>query len=155
MSGSHFDRGVWDTQDCGWQIGCKSGDPSMHVGNGTTVIILNFNLFSYCFYSLPTVKYVCCFQEFECCVFNPFSPFEHFSCCPSETVHVIPAETICCCCPTRATDCTNYCGLCGIQTGEPTILRPFLSCLQVGTSQQFVHNMNNARSIWKQNMQKK
>lgn len=32
ITGGYFDRGIWDQQGIAWMVGCRQGDPSVHIG---------------------------------------------------------------------------------------------------------------------------
>lgn len=69
--------------------------------------------------------------------------------CYGDRVRMIPFEYYCCCCPTRANCCHNYCGLCGPMNGEPLLLINFVSCMKQDTALDFVNAFESARIAWK------
>lgn len=68
--------------------------------------------------------------------------------CTGEVLRVSPFEVYCCCCGNQANWCTNYCGLCGVKSGEPVVLLPFLSALETGESKRTADAFNTARQQW-------
>ena len=122
----YFDRGVYDQQDCSRSIGCVAGAPYM-VGEARKFV---------CFCTdCPHSVNICC--DGMCC--DP---------CFGERVRIVPFETCCFCCSTRASACTNYCGLCGPKSGEPTLLFGFLDCLETGEGLRVMEAFNNGRQQW-------
>lgn len=145
---TYYDRGVFDQQSCLWKIGYYGGDP---------VIVAN------------DVKYVCFCQECTWCSWNGWGALGIcFWMCGREIpdrIRVLKSEYWCWCCPNRASWCHNWCGLCGIKSGEP-LFYPHASflqdgelvnfdantvarCLKRGTGESLALSMNNARAEWK------
>lgn len=128
----YFDRGVWDQQACAWQFHILNGAPSMFANNPKQV----------------------CFCTDCCECWNNYTAC-HFPSLCGDKLSVIPAETCCCCIPTRATWCTNCCGLCGTKSGEPLLFYPFMNCLLPGSGEQLASTINETREAWKARTGKK
>ena len=122
----YFDRGIYDQQNLMWLTGYFSGAPSTHPG---------------------PVKYICCFTPCSDSMNECLECYSSSLC--GDRVRVVPSEFYCWCCSTRATDMTNYCGLCGPMTGQPLMLFSFIDCLKVGTADEFVQKLETARLNWK------
>ena len=81
-----------------------------------------------------------CYNDYVAC---------HYSCCCNDRIYYTPFDSCCCgFCSSRATACTNYCGLCGPKTGEPICVINFISGLLVGSGESLSIAINNARHAW-------
>ena len=83
-------------------------------------------------------------QRCECLFGGEFVAY----CCGGEYVRTVPCEYYCCCCSTKASCCDNSCGLCGLKSGEPKLLFPFLTCLEVGEAVRTSEAFNTSRQQW-------
>jgi hypothetical protein len=124
----YMDRGIFDHQSCCWHYGCMSGIGEMHPNE---------------------IRHVCCFQPcpdfFDSCV----SCYWPDLC--GERVRWLPAKTCCCCISTEAGSCTNCCGLCGVETGQPDEcwLKPVATHLEIGEAQILCDSFNAAYEEYK------
>jgi len=133
----YYDRAIYDQRGRQWKTGCFNGDP---------IIVAN------------DVKYVCFCQECTLCSWNGFGPYLGFCfyICGKDIpdrIRYLPMEYHCCCIPLRANFLTNFCGLCGIKSGEPCVLLPFVGCLKKGSGESLALSINNARAEWKRRTQ--
>lgn len=66
ITGGYFDRGIWDQQGIEWTVGCRQGDPSVHIGESESnaipnhALILTVNLTVYIFLLLVFVRSQVC-----------------------------------------------------------------------------------------------
>ena len=99
----YFDRGMFDQQNCCWNMKFYSGTPLFYA---------NEIQHTCCFYKTPKF-----FDQIMSCYYPELC---------GERVRYIPAETYCWCCSVRANNCSNCYGLCGVATNEPNegALRP-------------------------------
>lgn len=122
----YFDRGIFDMQNCCRAVGALRGAPRL-LGESRKYVC--------CCMDLPDSCNRCC--DNQCCN----------SCC-GEEIRIQPFETYCFCCSTRASWCNNFCGLCGLKSGEPAMLYSFVGCLETGEGVRAQDAFNNARQQW-------
>jgi hypothetical protein len=80
--------------------------------------------------------------------FNSLMAFNFPELCGERVIYT-PYEYACCgLCPAHATDCSNFCGLYGIKTGEPQVFLPFLTGIRQGTAGPLVAKLHEARHAW-------
>mmetsp|Transcript_389 Transcript_389/g.237 ORF Transcript_389/g.237 Transcript_389/m.237 type:complete len:244 (-) Transcript_389:211-942(-) len=123
-----FDRGLYSQVDCAWRMGCLKGDPSVYAN------------YSRC---------VCCCMDCPDSVNQCLNCYYPTLC--GDRIMVLTSETVCCCCPTRSCWFNNYCGLCGVKTGDPLpqFTYPLIISLIPGTGVELAANLDNARNQWK------
>ena len=122
---SYFDRGIYDQQGCDRSIGCVKGAPATFAGSPRCVCFCQ-ECPDYC------NNWMNCYCPFWC----------------GDKVSVIPADTVCCCCPLRGCWMNNFCGLCGTKDGDPLVYYPFVSSLRIGTGDQLAAQIEAARANW-------
>lgn len=143
----YFDRGIWDMRSCMYKIGCLAGPATFYSNNRKLLKHYVCNLCLNVSFLPSTAKHVCCCMD--CCeCYNDYVAC-HCACCCNDRIYYTPCDSFCCgLCSTRATACTNYCGLCGPKTGEPIMAINFIAGLLVGSGESLSIAINNARHTW-------
>jgi len=129
---TYYDRGPWDMQACAWKSGCVSGTPT----------------------PFPNSRIiVCCCKD--CCVcWNDYSECYITECC-GDRIRMTPGDYWCWCCPNRACWIHNWCGLCGLKSGQPLYLYPLIDCLKAGTGETAASALFYTRALWSARVGKK